>query len=621
MSGGIYISYRRDDATFQTGRLYDRLSAHFPKNQIFMDVDNLDPGVDFVQAIQQSLESCDVLIVVIGQRWLVSSEVEGSRRLENPDDFVRLEIATALKRNIRVIPVLVDGALMPRLSDLPDDLRALVRRNAVEVSHNRFSDDLDRLIAALELIFERTAAERRQREEQERLAAEQRQRVEQERLAAERGAREGQVRLEAERGAREGQERLEAERRAREELDRLEAQRRAREERERAEAESRVREEPQRLEAESRAMEEQERPEAERRARAKKPSLLAPILQTIARIRDNLSAKKRPVEESGVILRKRGAERDALDSLASILASQDSPKEAVHRAVNVQAEPERSPVDCTVFAPDRVERKQTRLLQAFLHAPEARREVEASAKQYDPAAKERGHRSLVLDAPIGATFAFDIEIEGFVFHERTDTLLWTGKPQTATFRFDVPKGCKLGQHAGTVRVSQDGAPVGRITFQIEVVLDARDAIRRPVGKEARHYHACFCSYSSLDRVEMLKRAQALRATGLETFIDVLTLRPGDIWNPKIFEAIDESDLFVVIWSKNARDSKWVKKESRYALRRYKQNKSPDFRPIPVEGPPIASVPRGLRAYHFNDELLGQIRAAELEMRGRKKEET
>jgi hypothetical protein len=116
---------------------------------------------------------------------------------------------------------------------------------------------------------------------------------------------------------------------------------------------------------------------------------------------------------------------------------------------------------------------------------------------------------------------------------------------------------------------------------------------------------------------MLKRAQGLQATGLETFIDVLKLRPGDIWNPKIFKAIDESDLFVVIWSKNARDSKWVKKESRYALRHYKKHGSPDFVPIPVEGPPIAAVPRGLRAYHFNDELLGQIRAAELEMRARK----
>jgi hypothetical protein len=104
------------------------LFQHFSQNKIFMDVDNLDPGVDFFEAIEASVGSCDVLIAVIGKRWLISSDEEGRRRLDNPDDLVRLEIAAALKRNIRVIPVLVDGALMPRSSDLPDDLKLLVRR-------------------------------------------------------------------------------------------------------------------------------------------------------------------------------------------------------------------------------------------------------------------------------------------------------------------------------------------------------------------------------------------------------------------------------------------------------------------------------------------------------------
>ena len=164
MSGQIFISYRRDDASYPAGRLYDRLSAHFLQNQIFIDVDNLEPGADFVEAIEASVGSCDALIAVIGKRWLISSDEEGKRRLDSPDDFVRLEIATALKRNIRVIPVLVDGALMPRSSDLPDDLKLLVRRNAVEVSHSRFNADLGRLIAALEKVLEKADAERKQRE-------------------------------------------------------------------------------------------------------------------------------------------------------------------------------------------------------------------------------------------------------------------------------------------------------------------------------------------------------------------------------------------------------------------------------------------------------------------------
>jgi len=102
MSGQVFISYRRDDEKYAAGRLYDHLSQHFPKNQIFIDVDNLEPGVDFIEAIEASVGSCDALIAVIGKRWLTSTDQEGKRRLDNPEDFVRLEIATALKPNIRV---------------------------------------------------------------------------------------------------------------------------------------------------------------------------------------------------------------------------------------------------------------------------------------------------------------------------------------------------------------------------------------------------------------------------------------------------------------------------------------------------------------------------------------
>jgi hypothetical protein len=144
MSGQIFISYRREDSSASAGRLYDRLLACLPKNQIFIDVD-LDPGIDFFQAIEASVGSCDVLIAVIGKRWLLSPDEGGKRRLDNLEDFVRLEIATALERNIRVIPVLVDAASMPRSNDLPDDLKLLARRNALELSHNRFNADFGSL--------------------------------------------------------------------------------------------------------------------------------------------------------------------------------------------------------------------------------------------------------------------------------------------------------------------------------------------------------------------------------------------------------------------------------------------------------------------------------------------
>jgi hypothetical protein len=154
MNKQIFISYRREDSSASAGRLFDRLTNHFPSYRIFLDVDSIDLGEDFVKTIKQTVESCDVLIAVIGKGWLSSCDHRGQRRLDNQDDFVRIEISTALKRHIRVIPVLVDDALMPRFCDLPDDLKALVHRQALELSHDRFRTDSERLASAVERALE-----------------------------------------------------------------------------------------------------------------------------------------------------------------------------------------------------------------------------------------------------------------------------------------------------------------------------------------------------------------------------------------------------------------------------------------------------------------------------------
>jgi uncharacterized membrane protein YhaH (DUF805 family) len=145
VTGRIFISYRRGDDQSAAGRLYDRLLQHFDREQLFMDVDAIEPGVDFVKTLDEQVAACIAFIAVIGPRWLIARGNDGNPRLDNPTDYVRLEIESALKRDIRVIPVLVDGASMPRPSDLPPSLQALARRNAVEIAHHRFVADCDDL--------------------------------------------------------------------------------------------------------------------------------------------------------------------------------------------------------------------------------------------------------------------------------------------------------------------------------------------------------------------------------------------------------------------------------------------------------------------------------------------
>lgn len=148
----IFVSYRREDSAGYAVWLYDRLRRHFGDDNLFMDVATIAPGLDFVAAIENAVGSCDVLLAVIGRRWLTVTDSGGARRLDNPKDFVRLEIATALARDIRVIPVLVDGVHMPPATELPDALQPLAHRHAYTVSERSYPD-ADRLIAALETVI------------------------------------------------------------------------------------------------------------------------------------------------------------------------------------------------------------------------------------------------------------------------------------------------------------------------------------------------------------------------------------------------------------------------------------------------------------------------------------
>jgi cellulose biosynthesis protein BcsQ len=152
VSGGtIYISYRRTDASGHAARLYDDLSQRLGPERVFIDVDSLSPGVDFVDAIERAVATTSVVLVVIGPDWLGSANTEGRRRIDDPDDYVRSEVEAALRSDTRVIPTLVGGARPPSSAELPAGLAPLARRQSIELSDDRWSYDIDRLYRTLDV--------------------------------------------------------------------------------------------------------------------------------------------------------------------------------------------------------------------------------------------------------------------------------------------------------------------------------------------------------------------------------------------------------------------------------------------------------------------------------------
>jgi hypothetical protein len=143
-NGTIFINYRKDDSNWNALAIYQELQKYFSKEQLFKD---------FVDSINSALQSCDVLLVLIGEEWLDMKDATGARRLDDPNDFVRLEIAKALERKIKVVPVLLDRTPMPKVGDLPENLQALCRRQFVEIDPTRFEDDVRNLAEAIRTVM------------------------------------------------------------------------------------------------------------------------------------------------------------------------------------------------------------------------------------------------------------------------------------------------------------------------------------------------------------------------------------------------------------------------------------------------------------------------------------
>jgi len=148
-SSAVFISYRREDSAGYAGRLFDRLVARLGRDHVFRDIEDIAPGDDFVDSIRQLLTTCDVLLVIIGPRWLTATDQEGRKRLEDSKDLVRAEIEQGLERKIRIIPVLLPGTSMPSENDLPAVLAPIAQFNAMEIRESSFEHDVEKLIEAM----------------------------------------------------------------------------------------------------------------------------------------------------------------------------------------------------------------------------------------------------------------------------------------------------------------------------------------------------------------------------------------------------------------------------------------------------------------------------------------
>ena len=160
MAAKVFINYRRDDSAGHAGRVRDRLAHELGRDLLFMDVDAISLGANFSKVLHEEVAKCGVLLAVIGPNWSDVRDEHGNRRLDDPNDFVRIEITAALQRDIPVIPILLDGARIPKADQLPDDLKELASRNGLDVRHASFHTDMDRLILGLKGQLDQAGAAR-----------------------------------------------------------------------------------------------------------------------------------------------------------------------------------------------------------------------------------------------------------------------------------------------------------------------------------------------------------------------------------------------------------------------------------------------------------------------------
>lgn len=271
-------------------------------------------------------------------------------------------------------------------------------------------------------------------------------------------------------------------------------------------------------------------------------------------------------------------------------------------------------VDCSVFSPPEVSRGSLFFVQVFVHLSEQAEAAKQRAMEFDPKTSRRLVKTLQSTLERGTELVCELRIPQLNVTAPVQTLVWRGKSESVEFPVEIPARFPLGDVLCQLAVSRGAIPLGLFFFRITVtrrpIIGKKKRTSAQLGDEVKGYRLAFISYASNNRPEAVRVAQGLQAAGVKFFQDVIDLEPGQRWAEQLYKKIDECDLFVLCWSRQAKESEWVEKEWRRALElnRAKETKEPDIKPVIVAGPPPEPPPPELAHLHFNDRLIYVVNA-------------
>jgi TIR domain len=309
-------------------------------------------------------------------------------------------------------------------------------------------------------------------------------------------------------------------------------------------------------------------------------------------------------------------EGSVVSAKASSLHACDEKRPLILACLKAKASPDL--VDVSVFGPNAIPAGHEGLIQVFLHRLENKLTVYGLAMEADPNAKRRGVHTLAAEITRGQCVELILEAQGLAVNEAKQTLIWRGQPCACQFTVAAPRASAGRTFHARVIVLVDTVPIGSVSFALGVI--KRRASRSKIkicGDRARRYTYAYLCYASQDRHEVIRRAQMLKAAGIDFFNDLLSLEPGENWGVRLYEEIDRCDVFYLFWSSHAKASEWVMIETEYALalRTQSEDSNPDIIPIVIEGPPPPPPPASLRDIHFNDSLIYVLAGVKADIAG------